>query len=112
MPFQVGNKLAAKDKLFARTLKRALDEGDGDKLRQCARKVIELAVAGERWACEMLRDTLDGRPATNLVATDQDGRELTIGLVAFGPEARPDPSTQLYTERLPAPSSESAVLGH
>jgi hypothetical protein len=112
MPFQKGNKLAAKDKLFARTLKRALDDEDGVKLRKCAEKVIELAVEGERWACEMLRDTLDGRPATNLIATDDEGRELTVGLVAFGPTAGSDPPPQLPPEELPAPSIEGTARRH
>jgi len=112
MPFQKGNNLAAKDKLFARTLKRALDQDDGKKLRACAEKVLELAVSGERWACEMLRDTLDGRPATAIVATDSDGKELTIGLVAFGPDARPDPPVQLPAEGLPAPVIEGTVRRH
>jgi len=112
MPFQKGNSVAAKDKLFARTLKRALDQENGVKLRQCAEKVIELAVQGERWACEMLRDTLDGRPATSLVATDDEGRSLTIGLIAFGSEAGSDTPAQLHTKGLPAPSIEGTVQRH
>ncbi len=108
MPFQKGNQIAAKEKLFARTLKRALDAEDGKRLRAAAEKILDLAAEGERWACEFVRDTLDGRPATNIVATDDTGKELAIALVSYQP---PD-TAQVRAKALPTPGTEGTGLRH
>ena len=108
MPFQKGNQHAAKDKLFARTLKRAIDADDGKRIRAAAEKILDLAEQGERWACEFIRDTLDGRPATNLIATDDTGKELAIAIVSYQP---PDP-VQVQPKALPTPGTEGTGLRH
>ena len=112
MPFQKGHKHGQKRKRFEQAIDRIIAQDDGSQLRRVAQRVWNLAEEGERWACEMLRDTLDGRPATAIVATDADGKELTIGLVAFGPNPGPDTSVQLPAEGLPAPVIEGTVQRH
>jgi len=112
MPFGNGNKHGAKRKKFEEAINRILAQDDGSQLRRVAQRVWNLAEGGERWACEMLRDTLDGRPAAAIVATDHEGRELTIGLVAFGSETGPDTPAQLRSKGLPAPVIEGTVQRH
>jgi aromatic ring-opening dioxygenase LigB subunit len=73
MPFQPGNNLGAKSKKFEQAIKRALADEDDRKLRGIADKVVALATDGERWAVEMLRDTLDGKPAQAMtIAGDEE----------------------------------------
>lgn len=38
--------------------------------------MLDLAAEGERWACEMLRDTLDGKPAQAI--TNADGESFRV----------------------------------
>lgn len=112
MPFEPGNKHGGKRKRFEQTIDRIVAQDDGKRLRAVAERIWTLAEEGERWACEMLRDTLDGRPATAIVATDAEGRALTIGLVAFGPGPGPDTPSQLHAKGLPAPVIEGTVRRH
>lgn len=105
MPFEKGNDLGKKSKAFEQTIRRALAAEDGKRLRQAAETLLDLAASGERWACEMLRDTLDGKPAQQLIATDDGGRELAIALVSYNP-------VQLQPEALPAPDPTEAGLRH
>lgn len=112
MPFEKGNNLAAKSRLFEQNIKRALQEDDYKKLRAIANKVVALAEEGERWAVELLRDTLDGKPAQQIVATDTEGRALAIGLVAYAAELRPDDTPSIQTPALPAPDIESTGQRH
>jgi hypothetical protein len=106
MPFEVGNKHGAKRREFEQAIRRALASEDGHKLRRIADAVVELATAGERWAVEMLRDTLDGRPAQQIVATDDEGRSLAIALIAYS-----DPAS-LPAPALPAPDIEGTGQRH
>ena len=94
-------------KRFQATLDRALAADDSRRLRACAEKVLDLAAEGEQWAVLLLRDTLDGKPAQQVVATDNDGRPLAIALVAYADTVRPDDSIQVYPEALPAPDPQS-----
>lgn len=48
-------------------------EGDNKGLRKMAVAIMDLAEAGERWAAEYVRDTLDGKPAQRVeVAGDEE----------------------------------------
>ena len=83
---QSGNPLGkAKVKRVQRALDMVLCERGPDDLalRQIMAKVVDMAVEGERWACEYVRDTLDGKPSqqVNLDVTD-DRSEDTHGLAA------------------------------
>lgn len=49
-------------------------DADGDRkgMRRLASKVWELAEEGERWAAEFIRDTIDGKPAQQMVHSGDD----------------------------------------
>ena len=111
MAFEKGNTHAKKGKLFERAIKGCLAENDYQRLRGIAEQVVALAETGERWAVEMLRDTLDGKPAQQIVATDEDGRSLAIGLIAYAAEVRPDDPPQGYPDALPPPGRAGARRG-
>jgi hypothetical protein len=113
MAFTQGNKLASKSRIFEQTVKRALAADDYQKLRRIVDNVVALAEEGERWAVEMLRDTLDGRPAQQLVAQDEQGRELSIGLIAYATApARPDDTAQVYTQDVSTPGITGPRIEH
>lgn len=107
--FEKGNKLASRGGEFKAAIKRALTQDDYKQLRECVEVVLSLAAGGERWAVELLRDTLDGKPAQQIVATDTEGRALAIGLIAY---IRPDDSVQVPTQVLPAPHITSTGQRH
>lgn len=78
-----GSENAAKRRLFEHTVRRALTQDDGVRLRQAAETLLDLAANGERWAVECLRDTLDGKPkqsvdidVTNRSVADLDDATL------------------------------------
>src|SRR5438477_5830972 len=112
MAFEEGNRLGARKRLFEAAIKRALAAEDGQALRRIADKVLVLAEQGERWAVELLRDTLDGKPAQQIVATDTEGRALAIGLVAYAAELRPDDPVQVHPQALPAPDIKGTGQRH
>ena len=119
-PGQTGNPEGnKKERLFFGMLNRAIKQDDGVRLRACAEKILDLAASGERWACELLRDTLDGRPAQQLVATDNEGRSLAIGIVAYAQQQltdadliRPDDTVQIYTSPVSTPAIAGPRSGH
>ena len=103
--FKKGNKLAANSKDFQKTVKRALIQEDYKRLRASVETMLDLAAKGERWACELLRDTLDGRPAMSLVTEDDDGNQRPVTLVVYAPP-------QLPAQTVPAADTEVPRLGH
>jgi hypothetical protein len=112
MPFEEGNKLGRKRRKFEQAIDRAILSDNGDRLRAAAEKIVDLASQGERWACEFLRDTLDGKPAQQIVATDTEGRSLAIGLVAYVAELRPDDPVSIQSPSLPTPHLTGPGQGH
>jgi len=70
-----------KDKAFADAIRLAVMAEDGPekkrKLRSIAEKIVDLAVAGESWACQMVADRLDGKPAQESTVTIDDKRDAT-----------------------------------
>jgi hypothetical protein len=113
MAFTQGNKLGAKSRIFEQTVKRAIAQDDYQALRNIVNKMVSLAEEGERWAVEMLRDTLDGKPAQQLVAQDEQGRELSIGLVAYArPATDSDDPVQVYASGLPVAGASSTGDRH
>ena len=111
MAFEPGNRHAAKRREFEQAVRRSLAVDDYQSLRRIVDKVRDLAEEGERWAVEMIRDTLDGKPAQQIVATDTEGRSLAIGLVAYA-EVRPDDPVSIQSPSLPAPHTESPGQRH
>ncbi len=63
MPFELGNELGKKPKLFDAALRRAIKQEDGKRIREAAEQLLTLAAQGEQWAIKELADRLDGKPA-------------------------------------------------
>ena len=66
MPFQKGNKHGQRARDFEKALRKVIAQEDPEALRKVTRKVLDLALGGEKWAVEMIRDTLDGRPVPQI----------------------------------------------
>lgn len=78
MAFQKGNQLAAKGKPFFSALKRAIAQDDGQRIRDAAEKLLDLAAAGEAWAMKELIDRLDGKPLQESVVELIDQRASEV----------------------------------
>lgn len=64
MGFAKGHKLGGRkpDSIsFGVILHRAIKQGDPERMRRMADKVLDLGAEGERWAVEFLADRLDGK---------------------------------------------------
>jgi ribosomal protein L17 len=77
-----GNKNSSlNNRLWAETIKRAVTQSDGKKLRAIADKLIERAADGDIQAIKEIGDRLDGKPVQSVDATvDQT---LTVEIVKF-----------------------------
>lgn len=67
MAAPIGNKNAAKGRLFEQALMREIKQrditaGDGETLRQIAAKWVDAALRGDIPTGEKIRDTIDGKP--------------------------------------------------
>ena len=84
MPFQKGNRAnpggRTKEKEFADAIRIVCKEEHGTakkrKLRIIAEKVVAAAMKGEPWACNMVADRLDGKPAQEGTLTIDDRRDI------------------------------------
>ena len=79
----LGNKNAAKSRIFEQAIIRALKQrdiqaGDGETLRKIADKLIDLALAGEVANTRELADRLDGKPAQQLQLQGDEAQPLKI----------------------------------
>jgi len=81
MAAPIGNQNAAKSRLFEQTLKRAIAQDDGARLRKAAEQVLDKAAQGEPWAIGMLADRLDGRPSQQIVGAGEEGEHLFSEIV-------------------------------
>lgn len=79
--FQPGNQASAKGRKVERMLERALLQDDDRRLREGVEKLLDLFAAGERWAMEYVRDTLDGKPKQR-VDLEVDMRMSEIGALS------------------------------
>lgn len=78
MPFEKGNKLGAKGRMFDGALKRAIAQDDGKRLRDAAEKLLTLAAEGEAWAIRELADRLDGKSQQNVSVERKNATDLTL----------------------------------
>lgn len=78
MPFQPGNKLGTKNRLFDGALKRAIAQDDGERLRQAAEQLLDQAAAGQQWAIQYLADRLDGKAAQSVTVETKSLREMSL----------------------------------
>ena len=74
----VGNKNAAKPRLFDGAIRRALAEQDREELLAIARAIVGKAKDGDIRAAEFLRDSTDGKPKQQLEHSGTDGRAIAL----------------------------------
>ncbi len=79
----LGNKNAAKSRLFEQAIIRALKQrdletGDGETLRRIADKLIDLALAGEVAHTREIADRLDGKASQQLQLSGDENAPLKI----------------------------------
>jgi hypothetical protein len=79
MPFQIGNKLAARGGKFGHELHKAITQGDPEKLRRIAEKLLELAEGGDLAAIRELADRLDGKSAQTVYASLEHSVDVGSG---------------------------------
>jgi len=66
-----GNTNSSKDnRLWRNTINRAITQGDPNKLRRIADKLLDLAEQGEAWAVKELGDRLDGKASQPITGED------------------------------------------
>ena len=85
----VGNNNSSKDnRLWRNTIQRAIAQGDPDRLRKIAEKLLEKAEEGDLGALKELGDRIDGKAAQQIVvAGDSDNPVQTVTTIKLvGPE--------------------------
>ncbi len=80
----IGNKNAIKNKLWAETLRRAIAQDSGDRVRKAAEKLLDSAARGEQWAIKELADRLDGRSAQSTTLDFLGESQVTKMVVSWG----------------------------
>jgi hypothetical protein len=65
------------NRLWADTLKRALMQADGNKIRAIAEALIEKAASGDVSAIRELGDRVDGKPTQQIDQTTEHSGEVT-----------------------------------
>jgi hypothetical protein len=75
----LGNRNAAKERVFHRELRRRLAD-DPQIIMDVAERLIIAARKGEPWAIKEFRDTLDGKPAQAVSVANEDGSPLLTGI--------------------------------
>jgi hypothetical protein len=73
MAAPIGNKNAAKSRLFEQALHRAIAQDEGVRIRKAAETLLDKAAEGEIWAVQMLADRLDGKPTQQIVGGGEGG---------------------------------------
>lgn len=75
-----GNKNAVKEnRLWGETIRRAVSQANGKKLRAIADKLIDLAEEGDIQAIKELGDRLDGKPASTVDIGNKNGEPFVVG---------------------------------
>jgi hypothetical protein len=73
-----GNTHSSKNnRLWADTLKRALLQADGNKIRAIAEALIEKAASGDVSAIREIGDRVDGKPTQSIDQTTEHSGEVT-----------------------------------
>jgi hypothetical protein len=67
------------NRLWADTIRRALAQGDGNKLRAIAERLIDKAAEGDMQAIKELGDRLDGKAAQQVVFGDGGDDDAPVG---------------------------------
>lgn len=61
MAFEKGNRLGARAKVFEHELRKEIAQGDPERLRRIAIKLLERAEEGDLFAIREVADRLDGK---------------------------------------------------
>lgn len=75
----VGNTNSKADnRLWGNTIRRAIAQGDPDRLRRIADKLLHMAEEGDLGAVKELGDRLDGKPAQSLDVGNKNGEPFQL----------------------------------
>lgn len=81
---QPGNDNAKKsNRVWQEAIKRVVAQGDSQKLRDLAEKLVSLAEAGDVAALKELGDRLDGKPAQQVQVSGDSDSPLVVSVVKF-----------------------------
>lgn len=70
----VGNTNSSSDnRLWANTIRRAIAQGDPERLRKIAEKLLDLAAEGDLQAMKELGDRVDGKPSQTVAVGGTNG---------------------------------------
>lgn len=87
----VGNNNAAKAKVVADAIRKALAAEDWRRLRAGAEKVADAYASGEPWAVQFVADRMDGKAVQQTEISGPEGgaieQSLTVQFVDAGNEA-------------------------
>lgn len=82
MAAPLGNKNAAKAKVWEQAIKRALARSSGKDIDSgldgLADKLVSAAANGEQWAIKEIGDRLDGKPAQAVALSGDDENPLVV----------------------------------
>jgi hypothetical protein len=84
MAFQEGNQLskgnefAAKGRKVEKMIERALLQEDDKRLRLGVEALLDNVAAGERWALEFVRDSIDGKPKQQVDLGGQKDNPINV----------------------------------
>jgi hypothetical protein len=78
-----GNNNAIKNKLWSDTLRRAIAQDRGDRVRQAAERLLDEAAKGEPWAIKELADRLDGKSVQSNTLESNGGNQVTEIIVSW-----------------------------
>lgn len=74
-----GNKNATKNKPFADAIRKAIAQGDPERLERIAKKLLDLAEAGDLQAVKELADRTDGKPKQTIGGDDDAPLQMLVG---------------------------------
>ena len=78
-----GNTNAIKNKLWSDTLRRAIAQDRGDRVRQAAERLLDEAAKGEPWAIKELADRLDGKSVQSNTLESNGETQVTEIIVSW-----------------------------
>ena len=79
-----GNQNAAKSRAFHDAMRKACVQEDYKRINNGIEELLNKASSGERWALELCRDTLDGKPKQQVELSGDADSPLTVQVVRFG----------------------------
>ena len=79
MPFEKGNKLGERGRMFEGALRKAIASDDGKRLRLAADQLLDQASYGQPWAIQYLADRLDGKAKQSIAVERKTVSEMSLG---------------------------------